>query len=57
MTATAIEEADVATCTVEDQVDDAARGKEEQKHRTGNLCRIIEPFPTDYALLYSYIIR
>ena len=33
MTATAIEEADVATCTVEDQVDDAARGKEEQKHR------------------------
>jgi hypothetical protein len=33
MTATAIEETDVATCTDEDQVNDAALGKEEQKHR------------------------
>ena len=33
MTATAIEEADVVTCTDADHVDDAALGKEEQKHR------------------------
>ena len=33
MTATAIEETDVVTCTDADHVDDAAPGKEEQKHR------------------------
>lgn len=33
MMATGVEEADVVTCTDADHVDDAALGKEEQKHR------------------------